>query len=185
MGFFKTLTTLLAPKKAEFAKRLVSKRRASAQERLIAGFAVEGSAEYRLRMLGLESAEYAVTPEATLVNILEQYWQPHIADFYTNPSLFGGPYDPKRGASSEERAALAKKRVNDLAGHIEYKLTGNPQAAKHLPEFETFLDYMRYRIQVEHPKNPYVGPQYGYTDAFLQYALEESRHVFGRPPNDG
>lgn len=180
MGFLKTIATLLVPKKAEFAKRLVSKRRASAQERLIAGVAVQGSAEYRLRVLGLESAEYAVTPEATLVNILEQYWQPHIANFYTNPSIVGGPYDPKCGASSEERAALAKKRVNDLAGHIEYKLTGNPQAAAHLPAFETFLAYMRYRIQSEHPRNPYLGPQYGYTDEFLQYALDESRYVFAR-----
>ena len=180
MGLFKTLTTLFAPKKAEFAKRLVSKRRAGAQEQLIAGIAVQGSAEYRLRTLGLESAEYAVTPEATLVNVLEQYWQPHIANFYTNPSLFGGPYEAKRGASSDEASALAVKRVNDLAGHIEYKLTGNPQAAVHLPAFSTFLDYMRYRIKIEHPKNPYLGSQYGYTDEFLQYALDESRHVFGR-----
>lgn len=181
MGLFNTLTTLFAPKKAEFAKRLMSKRRACAQERLIAGMAVEGSAEYRLRVLGLESAEYAVTPEATLVSILQQYWEPHIANFYTNASMFGGPYEPKRGASSEEIAALAKKRVNDLAGHIEYKLTGNPCAAEHLPEFESFLAYMRYRIHVEHPKNPYLGQQYGYTDEFLQYAVDESRHVFGRP----
>jgi hypothetical protein len=180
MGLFKTLTTLLSPKKAEFAKRLISKRRAGAEERLISGIAVEGSAEYRLRTLGLESTEYAATPEATLVNILEQYWQPHIANFYTIPSLFGGPYEPKRGASPQEIKALAMKRVNDLAGNIEYKLTGNPKAAATIPEFTKFIDYMRYRIAVEHPKNPYLGSQYGYTDAFFEYALEESRHVFSR-----
>jgi hypothetical protein len=180
MGFFKTLTTLLSPKKAEFAKRLMSKRRANASERLVAGLAVEGSTEYRLRTLGLESNEYAVTPEATLVNVFEQYWQPHIANFYTNPSLFGGPYDAKPGASRIEIEALAKKRANDLAGHIEYKLTGNPRAAETIPEFGRFIDYLRYRVQAEHPKNPYLGPQYGYTDEFFEYALEESRHVFGR-----
>jgi hypothetical protein len=179
MGLFKTLTTLLNPKKAEFTKRLMSKRRSNASERLIAGVAVQGSPEYRLRSLGLESTEYAVTPEATLVNIFEQYWQPHIANFYTNPSLFGGPYDAKQGASPGEIEALATKRVNDLAGHIEYKLTGNPRAAEALPEFSRFIDYLRYRIQVEHPKNQNLGPQYGYTDAFFEYALEESRHVFG------
>ena len=179
MGLFKTFSTLLAPKKAEFAKRLVSKRRACAEERLIAGLAVEGTAEYRLRTLGLESVEYAVTPEATLVNILEQYWKPHIANFY-NPSIFDGPYRSKRGASSEEEDALAAKRINDLAGHIEYRLTGNPRAADTLPEFTSFIEYMRYRIHAEHPKNPYLGSRYGFTEEFFQYAVDESRHVFGR-----
>ena len=180
MTFLKKLTTLLNPKKAEFAKRLISKRRGNASDSVTAGVAVQGSTEYRLRTLGLELSEYAVTPEATLVNLFEQYWQPHIANFYTNPSLFDGPYDAKRGAKPEEIEALAIKRVNDLAGHIEYKLTGNPQAAETLPKFNKFIDYMRYRIELEHPKNPYLGPQYGYTDAFFEYALEESRHVFGR-----
>ena len=180
MGIFKTLTTLLNPKKAEFAKRLVSKRRRDAAEGLLAGIAVQGSAEYRLRTLGLESTEYAVTPEATIVNVLEQYWQPHIANFYTNPSLFGGPYDPNRGETPLEAQSRAQKRINDLAAHIEYKLTGNPRAAESLPEFNRFIDYMRYRVEMEHPKNPYLGQQYGYTDAFFEYALEESRHVFGR-----
>ena len=89
MNLFRTITTLLAPRKAEFAKRLVAKRRASAQNTLLAGIATLGSAEYQLRALGLESVEYAVVPEATLVNIFEQYWQPHIANFYVNPSPFG------------------------------------------------------------------------------------------------
>lgn len=180
MKLFRTLTTLLVPRKAEFAKRLVAKRRACAKNALLAGIATSGTAEYQLRTMGLESVEYAVTPEATIVNILEQYWQPHIANFFTNPSLFGGPYEAKRGASEEERAALAKKRVNDLAGHIEYKLTGKPDAAAHLLEFNTFLEYMRYRIHVEHPKNPHLGPEDGFTDEFLAYALEESRFVFER-----
>lgn len=180
MGMLKTLTTLLAPKKAEFAKRLMSKRRSCAKESLIASIAVKGTSEYRLRSLGLESIEYAVTPEATLVNMLEEYWRPHIANFYTNPSIFGSPYQPARGASSEDVAALAKKRVNDLARHIEYRLTGNPQAGERLPEFERFVEYMRYRIHEEHPDNPYIAPQYGCTDEFLQYALDESRYVFGR-----
>ena len=177
MGLFKTLTTLLSPKKAEFAKRLISKRRAGAAERLTAGFAVEGSAEYRLRAFGLESTEYAVTPEATLVNILEQYWQPHIATLYTRQSIFGGPYQPERGASPQEVEALAKKRLKHLAEAIDYGLTRNVVT---LPEFAKFIDYMRYRVAIEHPKNPYLGSRYGYTDEFLEYALEESRHVFGR-----
>lgn len=180
MKLFRTLTTLLVPRKAEFAKRLVAKRRASAKNALLASVATLGTTEYRLRTLGLESIEYAVTPEATIVNILEQYWQPHIANFYTNPQLFGGLYEARRGASEEERAVLARKRVNDLAGHLEYRLTGKSDAAEHLPEFNIFLEYMRYRIHVEHPNNPHLGPDDGFTDEFLTYALEESRFVFGR-----
>jgi hypothetical protein len=158
----------------------MSKRRSCAKESLIASVAIKGTSEYRLRSLGLESVEYAVTPEATLVNILAEYWRPNVANFYTIPSIFGTPYQPARGTSSEDVAALSRRRLNDLARHIEYRLTGNPQAGESLPEFERFVDYMRYRIHEEHPDNPCIAPQYGYTDEFLQYALDESRHVFGR-----
>lgn len=180
MKLFRTLTTLLAPRKAEFAKRLIAKRRANAQNSLLAGIARLGTAAYQLRKFGLESLEYAFTPGATLVNILEQYWHPQIANFYTNPLLLGELYETERGATAEEKAALARKPVNDLAGHIEYKLTGKPDAAVHLPEFSTFLEYMRYRMHVEHPKNAYLSPEHGFTDELLAYALEESRFVFRR-----
>jgi hypothetical protein len=180
MKLLRALTTLLAPRKAEFAKRLIAKRRACSSNRLLAGIAAAGTTEYQLRTLGLESVEYAVTPEATIVNILEQYWLPHIANLYTEKSLFGGPYEPPRGTSDEDRAKLEKKRINGLAGHIEYLLTRKNDAALHLPSFDTFIDYMRYRIRLEHPSNPYLTAEQGYTDEFFEYALQESRFVFGR-----
>ena len=39
---------------------------------------------------------------------------------------------------------------------------------------------MRHRLQVEHPNNPNLGSEDGFTDEFFAYALEESRFVFDR-----
>jgi hypothetical protein len=180
MEIFKALTTLLNPKKAEFTKRLIAKRRSCASNPLLAGGVTMGTTEYKLRSIGLKSAEYAVSPEATIVNILEQYWVPHIANFYINSSSYGGLYVSKPWDTPEQKAALAKKQVNDLASHIEYRLTGNSLASETLPEFDNFIDYMRYRVLSEHSNNSSLRANDGYTDSFYEYALEESKHVFNR-----
>jgi hypothetical protein len=180
MKIFRTLTTLLTPRKAEFTKRLIAKRRASAKNAMLASMATKGTLEYQLRTAGLETVEYAITPEATIVNILEQYWQPHIANFYLTKQVFGGPYQLSRTASADEREIVEKKRINDLACAIEYRLTRKPDCAANLPEFDKFIDYFRYRISTEHPRNLHLAPEDGFTEEFLLYALEESKFVFGR-----
>lgn len=180
MGLFNTLTTLLNPKKAEFTKRLIAKRRSCASVPMWSGGVTVGTTEYKLRSIGLKSAEYAVSPEATIVNILEQYWVPHIANSYINLPSDGGPYVSKPWDTPKQKAALVKKRVNDLAAHIEYRLTGSDLASETLPEFDSFIDYMRYRVLREHSNNPSLRANDGYTDSFYEYALEESKHVFNR-----
>lgn len=108
MKLFQKLTTLLVPKKAEFAKRLAAKRLACASSPLFASIATSGTTEYQLRVLGLESIEYAFTPESTVVNILEQYWKPHLRFMYS------GPLDLPSFASEETRIAAEKKRLKVL-----------------------------------------------------------------------
>ncbi len=161
MGILRKISNALNPKKAEFAKRLYAKRQAMASNPIFAGMATKGTPEYNLRLLGLECIEYAVIPEATIVGILEIYWEPHIANFYTSSSFpFVNSYAAKPGSDQDQINKLAKKRVNDLAAHIEYKITGNPQAYKTLPEFEKFIDYIRYKVKIEHPRNPYLGEEF-------------------------
>ena len=174
MTLFQKLTTLFVPKKAEFAKRLAAKRLACASSPLLASIATSGTTEYQLRVLGLESIEYAFTPESTVVNILEQYWKPQLRLMYS------GPLDIPGSASEEMRIAAERKRLNSLVGSIEYLLTKKPDAAVHLPEFGSFAEYMRHRIRTEHPNNPHLSSADGFTDEFFAYALEESRFIFGR-----
>ena len=70
--------------------------------------------------------------------------------------------------------------MNRYIGAVEYLVTGIPDAAVHLPEFDSWTAYMRHRLQVEHPNNPNLGSEDGFTDEFFAYALEESRFVFDR-----
>lgn len=174
MKLFQKLTTLLTPKKAQFAKRLAAKRLACASRRGLGNIAQSGTTAYQLRVLGLESIEYAFTPEATVVNILEQYWRPHLRFAHS------GPLNLPSSATIDERTVAARKQINGYIGHIEYLMTGIPDAAVHLPEFNSLTDYMRHRIRVEHPNNSNLGPDDGFTDEFFAYALEESRFVFDR-----
>ena len=133
-----------------------------------------GARNPQLRVLGLGSIEYAFTPESTVVNILEQYWKPHLRFMYS------GPLDIPSSASEEKRIAAERKRLNSLVGSIEYLLTKKPDAAVHLPEFRSLAEYMRHRIRAEHPNNPHLSSNDGFTDEFFAYALEESRFIFGR-----
>lgn len=180
MGFLSVITTLINPKKAEFTKRLIAKRISCSENSLLASSATAGTTAYTLRSIGLELVEYAASPEATVVNILEQYWTPHIANFYTTPSFHGGPYEARNGDTQEKVSELATNRINDLAAHIEYRLTGNSRASETMPKFSSFVDYIKYRVSAEHRGNNNLSEKFGYTDDFYLYAIDESRHVFQR-----
>lgn len=179
MGFFKSISTLINPKKAEFTKRLIAKRRSCAVDITSAGCVSQGTSEYKFREFGLESMEFCVTPEATIVDILEKYWLPHIMRNYTEPyPLQGFAYSTANCKSDKDVYDVQKRRANDLASHIEYLITRKPYVSKDMPEFNNFIDYIKYRVAIVHKGNNHICPEYGYTDEFYQYALDESKYVF-------
>ena len=169
---FRTLTTLVQPKKAEFTKRLIAKRQDLATDSFLVGFVGSETAQNHLRTLGLRFIEYAVTPEATVVNVLEQYW----------PLLrhFGGLANPYAIRPDAERSTDWQRILNTIIGQIEYQLTGRPNAAAKLPDFSSLEDYMRYRLRIEHPKEPRLTSEDGFSKEFFAYAIQESKYVFGR-----
>lgn len=173
MGLFRAIGNLVKPRKAEFIKRLSAKRLHSAPNKFLAHLAPEGTAQYQMRRFNLETAEFAVSPEATIVNVLEQYWQPHVHWFYSR-SIDLSPF-----ANEEQKAAELKSRTEQMVGQIEYLLTGKPDAASRLPSGLDLQSYIRYRINVEHPGYRRIE-DYGITDELINYAIAESRYVFGR-----
>ena len=66
-----------------------------------------------------------------------------------------------------------------MVGHIEYLLTGKPDAAVHLPPGLDLVSYIRYRINIEHPGYQSIE-DYGITHDLINYAITESKYVFGR-----
>ncbi|MGZ5008225.1 MAG: hypothetical protein ACXWE9_05650 [Methylobacter sp.] len=164
MRFFKAAATLISPGKSQFAKQLISKRRAMSENSLLAGIAVAGSPEYAFRRIGLESAEFLVAPEATIANLLEKIYKPHVIGFYKE-SFF-------HARSDEERS----KCLQSLCGHVDYLFTGKPDAAVRLPEFTALKDYVRYVVMREHPTSGLSRSTL--TDEFLEYAIAEAEHVF-------
>jgi hypothetical protein len=158
----------------EFIKRLIAKRKEGATDVRGKLFVLSGTAQAQLINMGLGSIDFLGTPEATIVNVLEKYWLPRVHGFYST-CLTLPPH-----ATETERKAAEQKRIESWIGHVEYLLTGKPDAASHLPRGLTLLSYIRYRINREHPDNTYVREEDGYTDQFIQYAVEESKYVFGR-----
>lgn len=173
MGLFRTIRNLVKPRKAEFIKRLVAKRLDSAPDRFLAHLAPEGTAQYQMRRFRLEAAEFAVSPEATIANVLEKYWEPHVHWFYSQPIGLS------HFASDEQKVEESKLRTEKMICHIEYLLTGKPDAATHLPAGLDLPSYIRYRITVEHPGHKRLE-EYGITDDLINYAIAESKYVFGR-----
>ena len=178
MRFLQKLSTLVSPKKAEFAKRLASKRLTCASSPFSAGIGEEGSAGYQLRVFGLGSIEYAFTPEATIVNILEHYWAPALQHMW-------GAAPNVSKLETEQARISAMEKLNHHIGAIEYRLTKQPDAAVYLPEFCSLTEYMRHRIKIEHPNDSHLSAQDGFTEDFFAYAIEESRFVFGRGTHSG
>lgn len=164
MLFFRAVATLISPRKSEFAKRLVSKRRAMSENSLFAGIAFAGSAEYAFRNAGLESAEFLVAPEATIASLLEKLHKPHIVNFY------------RRSFSSAQSDEERFKCLQSLCGSVDYLFTGRPDAAVHLPEFTALRDYVRYVVMREHPNSGLTRSTL--SDEFLDYAIAEAEHVF-------
>ena len=170
MGMFGTFKSLASPRHAEFTKRLIAKRKQLSENALLAGLATSGTAMNHLRRAGLEAVEYAVTPEATIVRILEQYWD--LQAFWSQSTI-------GRHASEEERANDAEKRMSSLLGQIEYRLTKRPDAAVYVPEKLDLAGYIKYRMLVEHPTNPYSADA-SVGDALIRYAIDEAPLVFCR-----
>ena len=174
MGLLRSIGTFARPRKIEFIKRLIAKRKECATDPFGARAIPSGTTQAQLWNHGLSSVSFIATPEATIVNILEQYWLPRVHGFYSIRQSLSAI------ASEAERKAEERERMEHWVAHIEYLLTGKPDAAKFLPRGLSLLTYIRYRIGLEHPENPYVRQQDGFTDEFIAYAVDESKYVFGR-----
>ena len=181
MSIFGIFKSAVSPKRREFIRQLANKRVTYASDPIKAALAWEGTAQYKARSMNLGNADLLVSPEATIVDVLEKYWEPHIASHYHafGPMAFS-IYTPDRRATPEEREELLRRRDNDLAGHIEVLLTGKSNAAVFLPPFDNFIAYLRYRVAAAHQNHPYLDESSGFTDDFFRYAIEESRAVFRR-----
>lgn len=168
MGILNILKTIASPRRAEFTKRLMAKRKQLAQNPLFAELAQKGSPSYGLRRAGLENLEFSVVPEATIVRVLEEYWKLHA--FYSESRL-------SRYATAKERETEKTELLSARLGQIEYRLTGKPDAALDVPNGIGLAEYVKYRIQKEYPNDPYPSGC-GITDALIEYAIQESELVF-------
>jgi hypothetical protein len=174
MGIFNALKVLVSPKHAEFTKRLIAKRIQLSDSRLLAGLAVLGSPMCSLRQSGLGATEYAVAPEATIVRVLEKYWET-----YSFSHFFYSEVGLSNYISAEEKAKKAAEGFQGHLGRIEYLLTKRPDAAMHVPLGLSLVGYIKYRIAVEHTHDPYASGC-GITDELIEYAIAESEFVFRR-----
>jgi len=174
MGIFDALKVLVSPKHAEFTKRLIAKRKSLAESSLFAEIASSGTAIYNLRQAGLEGLEYALTPEATIVRVLEKYWETYSFShaFYSEAGL-------SKYHSDEQKAKKAAEGLHSHLGRIEYLLTKRPDAALHIPRGLSLVGYVKYRVAIEHPHDPYSSGC-GITDELVEYAIAESELVFHR-----
>jgi len=181
MSIFGIFKSAVSPKRREFIRRLANKRVAYASDPIKAAMAWEGTPQHTARNMNLGKADLLVSPEATIAEVLEKYWEPHIASHYHafGPMTFN-TYKPDQRATQEEREEILRRRDNDLAGHIEVLITGKSNAAVFLPPFENFIAYLKYRVAAAHPTHPYLDESSGFTDDFFRYAVEESREVFRR-----
>lgn len=166
MSFLKAASALLNSDKSAFVSRLIAARRKMSTNSLLAGIAAAGTTQYALRRAGLEFADRMVSPEATVADVLEKLYTPRVIGFYEQ--LSGGSAGNMKDA----------KLIQDLCGHVDYLVTGKPDAAVSLPPFAAIRDYVRYAVVREHP-NAGLSPT-TMTDQFLDYAIDEAAHVFRR-----
>ena len=82
MKLFRNLTTVLSPRRSQFAKRLARKRRTIAEEGLLAGVSVSGSAQNFLRRIGLEAIDHAFSPDSVVAIAMEIYRFSHLQGHY-------------------------------------------------------------------------------------------------------
>ena len=166
MRFLRAAAALVNTDKSAFVKRLIVARRKMSANSLLAGIAAAGTTQYALRRAGLEFADWMVSPEATIANVLEKLYTPRVIGFYEQ--ILGG------------RAAdmMDAKLIQDLCGHVDYLVTGKPDAAVRLPACAAIRDYVRFAVVREHP-DAGLSPA-TMTDQFLDYAIDEAAHVFLR-----
>jgi hypothetical protein len=167
------LKTLTSPRRAEFTKCLIAKRRQLAEEAVFASAATEGTWVYWLRVLRLPWLEFAFTPEATISRALEQFWDV-VSRHYWRPIPLH-----LRSPIVESIAKAAPHELALLLRQVEWGLTKSKRADRALPKQLGLVSYIKHRIEQEHPIDPYP-PGCGVTDQLIWYAIEESKLVFLR-----
>lgn len=172
MRFLKALSTAASPRKVAFARQLEARRRECARNAL-AWATIEGSGQGRLQALGLKTASLSFSPEGTIANVLAAYRLPHIGGYYQVDS----PADPNRYQVESGRTA-EQRRLASVIAAIDYELSGNRSSSNPLPTFATLAAYIRYKVAAEHPRNPYLSEEFGFTDEFLRDAINQSKYVF-------
>ena len=165
--------TLISPRRAEFTKCLIAKRRQLAEDAVFASAATEGTWVYWLRVLRLPWLEFAFTPEATISRALEQFWDVVSLQYWRpTPLHLRSPIvDSIPKAPPHELTLLLRK--------VEWGLTKSNRAAGALPKQLDLVSYIKHRVAQEHPIDPYP-PGCGVTDQLIWYAIEESKLVFLR-----
>jgi len=177
MGIFRALKSMASGRNTEFAKRLNSKRLELARCSLQAGLAPKGPAQYGFRAIGFDVFEAAVSPEATLVQLLEIYQ----ARRSPSECLFSAEYGmPPIPTGKRDTPEIHAKRVRRHIVDIEYGMSGRSLSADNLPAAITMQDYLLAKLKSEHPLSQNIGPEFGYSAQFFDYAIEESAHVFRR-----
>ncbi len=173
MKLLRNLTTALSPRRSQFAKRLARKRRSIAEETLLAGASVSGTAQDLLRRAGLEVVDHVLSPDAVIANAMEIYRYSHLQGHY------GSLSETTRVAMEAKDPKKWSERLNSFVGLIDMHLTGRGNAAVHLPQFRTFPEYLMFAVKRAFPDHAYITPKHGFTDEYFGYAIEESGLVFG------
>ena len=164
------LRILISPRRSEFTKRLIAKRRQLAEDALSAYAAADGTWAYWLRVLRLPWLEFAFTPEATISRTLEQFWD--VVSLH-----YGCPPLHLRSPIVESIPKAAPHELALLLRQVERGLTKSNRAVRALPKQLGLVNYIKHRIEQEHPIDPYP-PGCGVTDQLIWYAIEESKLVF-------
>ena len=165
------LRILISPRRSEFTKRLIAKRRQLAEDALSAYAAADGTWASWLRVLRLPWLEFAFTPEATISRTLEQFWDV-VSLQYWHPIPLN-----LRSPIVESIPKAAPHELTLLLRQVEGGLTKSDRAARALSKQLDLVSYIKHRIEQEHPIDPYP-PGCGVTDQLIWYAIEESKLVF-------
>ena len=154
----------------ELAKRIRRKRLSLATNPFIANSVPLSSGQGWLRRVGLERADLAASPEITVAKMLQE-WRRHQK---FQRSLGSGQ---RHYANDAEAAAHALESLNNTLRYMEYRVFGNNPNEKY-PRFESFVEWMAWRVQVAHPEHHCADEAYGWTYSLYDFALSESELAF-------
>lgn len=161
MKLIQTILNNISSKNKDFTKRLILKRKSLAQDK--SSFMIENSKK----------------TESTIVHILKIYNEPYIYNSYSMSSWY------ERfekfildNMEKEQKNQLELDRINGHIRMVEYRLTKDPYISSKTPIFSNTIEYIRYRLKIEHPGDNKLTPEHGYTDEFFRYAIDESRFIF-------